>query len=254
MKQDNLDLKVSMEAYSLLAEWVKNHLPKNMIFRIGDKSITVITKGTKHTFSLVGINRELSQKAYSNLVIDHMADYKSLNFPNLPKGIYRGGAYNHILPATKEQQYNTVWQYNTIESVRGLKMLLRPEVLHMFAHHLNSSQMMCYNFFRPYLNDRGIPNENLFSLLNTVGINIPYDNNAAAKFEYEQAGDEWSGEKTNGSKGTNFDFYLKAGCTEVFFEIKYTEKEFGTYSITLAEKERHRKKYDSFYGEIVLVR
>ena len=29
--------------------------------------------------------------------------------------------------------------------------------LHPLAHHLTSSQIMCYNFFRPLINDKGIP-------------------------------------------------------------------------------------------------
>lgn len=249
MRNEDMELVVSMEAYALLAEWAKNHLLKDMNFRIGETPIKVLTRGAKHSLTLVGVDQKLSQDAYSEYVKTYLADYKSRVFPNISNGYFRGKPHSHILPCTKKNKAETVSQYNTLESVRGLKMLLRPQDLHQYAQHLNSSQMMCYNFFRPYLNDNGMPNESLFSLLNTVDINIPYDKNAVAKFEYEQTDDEWAGERTGGSKGTNFDFYLKSGQFEVFFEIKYTENGFGTFSNNEDEVERHRKKYDSFYGK-----
>jgi hypothetical protein len=63
--------------------------------------------------------------------------------------------------------------------------------------------MMCYNFFRPYIKcDKGEkiePQQELFDLIQNIGIEIEYTPNAFCSFEYVQKDNERENE------GTNFD-------------------------------------------------
>ena len=103
---------------------------------------------------------------------------------------------------------------------------------------------MCYNFFRPYIIKEGsktCPNDALIDLLSKY-IAINKCDDAECQFEYVQGG-EYEGE------GTNFDFYLKSGGTEVFFEIKYTEAGFGKCD----NDNRHEEKFKRIYAGLIEV-
>jgi len=150
-------------------------------------------------------------------------------------GLWRGKPYGHILPK----------QLIKSNFLDGIPLPPEEMNLHTDAHHLNSSQVLCYNFFRPYSDEHDLhmPKENLFILLNHFGIKIEYESNAFCAFEYEQEGD-WKGEENN------FDFYLKSGNKQCFFEIKYTENGFGHFQIEKSSNTRKKKNSDIYYPKI----
>ena len=158
------------------------------------------------------------------------------------KGMPIGGTYNykgtivahdHILKIEDGQtQLEVVKKYNVLEGVDCA--LLK---LHSKAHHLNSSQILCYNFFRPYIDENGGASQSLVDLLLNQGISI--EKGAKCTFEYEDdLGDE-----------TQFDFHIKSGETEVFFEIKYTENSFASYSKESSARTQYKERYAVQFGK-----
>lgn len=250
----NSDIKVivSREVYYDLSDWAKSNLKNDASFSIGENRMEIITRGSKYIIELIDGGKKLSQKRYLEHIKDHLTEYKKNTFPELPDGVFKRNSkthYPYILPL-KDGKIDAVKQYNTLKCIADTKtFLLTSEQLHIYAHHLNSSQMVCYNFFRPFISEEGTPTRELFSILQTVGIPVSFSDNARCFFEYEQEEREWQGERTNNSKGTNFDFYLRSGDVEIFFEIKYTEDGFGIFQKDKNELLRHQNKYDSFYSD-----
>ena len=186
---------------------------------------------------------------YKEEIIKHLVEYKENKLKVKEEGKYRGALKPHILPLDetkpkKEAREDVVKCYNLLECVRKFDFLLKDN-LHIYAHHLNSSQIMCYNFFRPFVDKE--MQEKLIKLLKDNEVDIDITQDIECRFEYENKEKEWDDEQTGNSKKTNFDFYVGAGKKEVFFEIKYTEQAFGDYK--KEEIERHRVKYRDFYKE-----
>ena len=154
------------------------------------------------------------------------------------KGMPIGGTYNykgtidahdHILKIEDGQtKCEVVKKYNVLEGI-DCDLLENP---HTYAHHLDSSQILCYNFFRPLITNDGKATAELVSLLGKYGIAIT--NNATCQFE----------KKYSIEDRTQFDFYIKDGEVEVFFEIKYTENCFGEASSSDAAKRQYKKWYE----------
>ena len=65
-------------------------------------------------------------------------------------GLYQGRPYCHILFVEDDKQ-NEAIKKNLLKGVKS-DMLAK---LHTDAHHLNSSQILCYNFFRPLITNDG---------------------------------------------------------------------------------------------------
>ena len=194
--------------------------------------------------------RKTTSKNFKDSVLCHLSKYKEKNLEIKECGIYRHNGKNipkeHILSIPKgESKEKVVKEYNVLSCLKDKKFLIEEKDLHRFAHHLNSSQMMCYNFFRPYieLEEKGKvrPNKDLIKLLGDCEFNIKTCNDAECQFEYVQ-GDEYKEE------GTNFDFYLRLGETEVFFEIKYTEEGFGKCKNDEKHEEKFKKVYQGLIG------
>lgn len=188
-----------------------------------------------------------SFKNFKKEVLKHLATYKSSTLGIVENGVfnYRGNITpeEHILPIHQgEKKVEPVKKYNVLKCLKDKKFLIEEKDLHRFAHHLNSSQLMCYNFFRPYIEIEGNktrPNDALINLLSKY-IAINQCDDAECQFEYVQ-GDEYKEE------GTNFDFYLRSGKTEVFFEIKYTEEGFGKCE----NDENHKAKFKNVYQGLI---
>ena len=156
------------------------------------------------------------------------------------KGMPIGGTYNyrgtivtrdHILKIEDGQTKRSVIEkYNVLNGVKcDLLKKLSP---HSKAHHLNSSQILCYNFFRPYIDENGGATQELVDRLLEQGISI--EKGAKCTFEYEDdLGD-----------GTQFDFHIASGETKVFFEVKYTENCFGEASSSDAAKRQYKNWYE----------
>ena len=163
-------------------------------------------------------------------------------------GSWQGkGEYDHILKFTKDKnsarskqnKYEMVCEYNILDGVDTTKF--KQKDMHSFAHHLNSSQVLCYNFFRPYIDENGGASQSLVDLL--LEQDIPIEKGAKCTFEYTDNLDKME-EK---DKPTEFDFHIIGGDVEVFFEIKYTEDYFGD-----AEKnDNHKEKYELVYKSLL---
>lgn len=100
-------------------------------------------------------------------------------------GFWRGkGPYNHIIgnPKSKSQeQIDIINKHILLPNVPKIEHDIH---LHTNAHHLNSSQIMCYNFFRPMMNEKYIPNDKLVDLISSL-IDTPIEKTGAlCAFEY----------------------------------------------------------------------
>lgn len=160
-------------------------------------------------------------------------------FDNPDPGLFRGhGPYDHIIsnPKDSKDRERIVNEFLLLPDVPKIQ---GENKLHPDAHHMNSSQIMCYNFFRPLLKEYNKntkdykPSDALVDLVGKI-MDTPLENkNSSCKFEYIQPNTDT----------TNFDFYLKCGDVEVFFEIKYTEKEFAKKKITPESELQYEKVY-----------
>jgi len=165
-------------------------------------------------------------------VIEHLC---KLNISEKIIRIYKGHEhdYYHILPDNKSK-FNILLKYR--DSFYS-SVYCKSIQFHKDFSHLNSSQALCINFFYPLLIENSLD-----IILNILGIegNVDYNNTCFEKIsELEQSS----------SKKTNFDFFIKTNSgINIYFEIKYTENEFGT-----AEKNQgHSEKYEKTYKKLLL--
>lgn len=168
-------------------------------------------------------NTELKSK-----IFNHLSDYKANILKIAGNGEYRGKRYSHILP--KEQlESNFLKGVNIPSDIH----------LHMYAHHLNSSQVMCINFFQP-LTCKEKGKELLLAILAKAGaINLP------TKAEIEEVTFE---KVFCAEENTNFDFYVKLVTGEqVFIEIKYTEDGFGKIHPDKNNPTKYQDKWENVY-------
>lgn len=115
--------------------------------------------------------------------------------------------------------------------------------LHQYAHHLNSSQQLCMKFFSELIdNDLCATEKMVMFIKNALGIDIHVG--AKCTFEYAEKFDPYlfdvdkDGNLIKGYEGTSFDFHIKDGSTEIYFEIKFTEDGFKKEK----EDPRHKAK------------
>ncbi|MDR0854018.1 MAG: hypothetical protein LBN34_06585 [Clostridiales Family XIII bacterium] len=175
-------------------------------------------------------------------VLDNFANYlrKYPKASRVGAGTYnhRGEIkpYSHIL-ADKNNAKNIgdnficATDYQTIASSRLH--------FHRLAHHLNSSQIMCMNFFIKLI-DSDQHKDYLLTLISTR-LHIPTEGKTIKDcfFEYEPCSKE----------KTNFDFYVRlSDGTEIFWEIKYTEKDFAKISKTARKQKNYKDKFSDIYA------
>jgi len=172
---------------------------------------------------------------FRNRILTHLKEYKKNNYPNIQDGTFRDKPYEHILPKTYQEN-------NFLETYRNhiLKSNLYDiSKLHIYFNHLNSSQAMCFNFFFPLYYER-----KLELVTNFLGI-------ANEKVNYETVCFEKDGKDGDHKKRrpTSFDFYFKTESEkEFFFEIKYTENEFGKAK----DDNEHKEKFEEIYSKYLL--
>lgn len=179
-------------------------------------------------------------KKFSEIRKELLTEYAETH--QLPVGgtyTYRGKQYEygHILKFAKGKRIEAIEKYNLLSGLR-FDGFISAEKVHRYAHHLNSSQVLCYNFFRPMLNDDHTSKQKLVALLKEQGIHI--SENAKCDFEY----DDYMDFK---EERTEFDFHVADGDTEVFFEIKYIEDGFGGAKTD----PRHREKFNGTYSDML---
>jgi hypothetical protein len=163
-------------------------------------------------------------------VIEHLGKYKKEVLEIEEKGIFiyrkRKIPLHHILPK-KDIEHNIILPYQEeFNKLReeGLK-------LHRYFHHLNSSQALCINLFLPLILDK-----RLDIVLDVLGI----ENNKVINSCFEKESElEKVGLK---DRKTNFDFFIECS-KKIFFEIKYTEREFGKAKKDGSHKEKFIKTY-----------
>lgn len=162
---------------------------------------------------------------FSEVVKNHLSDYKKEELGVYENGVWKRNdrPYPHILPPD-------LWEFNLLENYRqDLANYIEEKNIHLHQdfHHLNSSQAVCLNFFYPLIAERKI--DMLLEVL---------------ELENEIA-EDWAFEKILFPKeGTTFDFYLKLQSgKQIFFEIKYSEQEFGK----VKSIGKYRRKYEEFY-------
>ncbi len=163
----------------------------------------------------------MAHAGFAEKAIKHLVSspkFKGLNFD----GTFRGSPtrIKHILK-NKEDIYKLLFckSLRNIQVCANLFNATKPK-FHQYAHHVNSSQIFCINVFGPLmiLDDSY---ESLRKLLAEMGVKFksPIE---SAQFEYTP--------ETKCDR-TQFDFYVKtAKEEEAFFEIKYSERGFGTPS------------------------
>lgn len=145
--------------------------------------------------------------------------------------------YPHIvdipLKASKRQKENIIKSIIREDSVVP-DLYTSP---HMYAHHLNSSQVVCYEFFRPLISADKQILPRMQECLSRMG--LPQE-----KFDEGHAEFEWI---PYPKENTNFDFYVQSNNVKAFFEIKYTERGFGPCK----NDEEHRKKFKDIYEPMI---
>lgn len=200
-----------------------NNTPENLIL-LTRKQHNLIHCNIK--IKKENVIKELKKYNYCTLIL-HLSNYKAsvLNTPEQMN--YRGKKYRHILPEEKRM-------LNLIDS--GYKDSLEKYIteskikLHRDFSHLNSSQALCLNLFYPLMKDHSLQFVNNNISLSAIG-----------EFEHtEEASFEVSGEYTN------FDFFINDSNTKYFFEIKYTESNFGSID-TGNPIEAYQTKYKNNY-------
>lgn len=176
----------------------------------------------------------------------HLTEYKNNTLGVKDCGTYRNRKYGHILP-NEFKMLNIGLPLSTYQLEGSLLNLHGcPAIkLHMDWHHMNSSQILCIAYFYSFIN-----NKNKLQKLVTDVLKINSEV-SSAEFEYIT------------SDGSNIDFvvHLKNGGT-VFFEIKYTEREFGIATSKTADYKDIKNKfhptvhisYESYLKNYQLVR
>lgn len=172
---------------------------------------------------------------YRDSICEHLSDYKNKVLGIIEDGIfmYRGEEKlkSHILPL-KNQKLNILPEYRKSFFGSDYSKIN----FHRYFHHLNSSQAMCINLFYPLIAD-----EKLSQITEYLEINA--GTGLIAQFEKES-------ELEDAARRTNFDFHLKCSapnCSDIFFEVKFTENGFGKAK----PDDEHKKKFKETYLPLV---
>lgn len=179
----------------------------------------------------------LDLRDFQTKIKEHLGEYKknTLNISENGTFNYKGEdlPYEHILSKNKKE-LNIIEKYRT----DFFKSDYNNINLHRYFHHLNSSQAMCINFFYPLIKEHLL--ESILNIMDIKG-EINYNSNNIC-FE------KGSELETNAKRKTNFDFYIKlTSGIKIYFEIKYTENEFGK----VKHDEEHKNKFNDIYMPLI---
>jgi hypothetical protein len=180
-------------------------------------------------------NKEIM--SYAEKIKEYLKTYKQQNFKNIVDGIFKGNgeSYPHILPEN-EKTLNLLEKYR--DDFLKYKDKDSEFKFHPCFHHLNSSQAMCINFFYPLIQENKL--EFILKQLGLEQARVDYD---SAKFEKKSDIEE---KKNKGYRATTFDFYFETKSDKkLYFEIKYTEREFAKAK----HDDDHKAKYEKVYKE-----
>lgn len=170
------------------------------------------------------------QEKVKNTLASYRKERLGIEKPGFFK--YRGQILpkEHILP-TEFKKDNIIQNYRDSFFSSASSQIN----FHKYFHHLNSSQALCINFFFPLMQDDKL--DLILELLQ-----LPKRTIAGAHFEKE------SELENNAGRRTNFDFYMKlSDNVKIYFEIKYSETEFGKAK----NDDAHRDKYSKTYHPLL---
>lgn len=150
-------------------------------------------------------------------------------------GLWHGRTYPHIC---KELRDNFIDGKGTLKG----KLFGKAIKFHEGATHLNSSQVLCINYFNKFF-ENGQSEELLLQILRDAGLDISNGEMIQdATLEYEP----------DRKERTNFDFFLKlTSGRHISFEVKYTESEFGGISPDRKHPEKYTEKWKHIYLPMV---
>ena len=161
----------------------------------------------------------------------HLSKYKEIHFPKLENGIWKNNKkpYSHILP--ESNKFDNLLEPYKIELENYISnSKIKP---HSDFHHLNSSQAMCLNFFFPLFTENKL--ELVTEFLGFKNEKVNYES-----VRFEKDGLEI---KFGSRRPTSFDFYFKTiSNKEFYFEIKYTEGEFGKAKLDIDKLNKYYSK------------
>lgn len=175
---------------------------------------------------------------YLDEIKQNLSQYKSSNFPYLKDGIWKGNKkeYSHILP--EDEKYCNLLPVYRDDLVKYLE--IQKVKLHIDFHHLNSSQAMCFNFFYPLIKECKL--EAITDFLGFKNEKVVYN---TACFEKNGL------EAKFGRRPTSFDFFFQTeGGLKIYFEIKYTEYDFGKVKSDKEHKDKFVEIYSKFLDPI----
>lgn len=167
----------------------------------------------------------MNYNEFKKTTLKHLSEYKVTILKIKEDYKFKNKMYTHILQ--KENIDKNFFSHVKIPN--DIK-------LHMYANHLNSSQVMCINFFEPLIRDE-IGKVLLLNILEKCGVISVEEIDTVEEAVFEKIIDN--------REKTNFDFYLRlSNGKQIFFEIKYTENGFGRINKNV---ERYRKKWNNIY-------
>ena len=162
---------------------------------------------------------------FDNRIKEHLASYKvnTLNIAENGTWWKNDKQYQHILPKSK-------YVKNVIDKgfQKELLSLISAKDLHLGFHHLNSSQALALNLFGPLIFTNNL------SLIGNI-LKIDISDNDKSKFEFIE----------NLNENTNFDYFIKGKSINIYFEVKYTENNFGNAK----DDNEHQEKYFRLYKD-----
>ncbi|WP_313019270.1 PGN_0703 family putative restriction endonuclease [Acetoanaerobium noterae] len=172
------------------------------------------------------MSKKQSYNDFKKRVVYQLGKYKMEKFPEIPDGCYNSISLNYVLPKSNLKDNLMPGVFKNDDAIK----------YHRYANHLNSSQMMCINFFYPIRNDKI-----LVKLLNRY-LDLKLDDSTRIiKSEFEYTPD--------GQTRTNFDFYLElSNGMKFYMEIKYTENGFGSVSFDSNYPDRYEREWSKFYS------
>ena len=137
----------------------------------------------------------------------------------------------HVPSLRDMTQLDAIKEYCLLEQVRDLPFTI--EKLGENAHHIDSTQIMCYNFFRIFQDDL-LAITSFFQLFNDLKI----DEIKKCAFSYEDHKDLFMG--LTGE--TNFDFYAGNDVDNIYIDTKYLESSYGACQ----NDGKHNAKYELY--------
>ncbi|WP_055448542.1 PGN_0703 family putative restriction endonuclease [Lacinutrix mariniflava] len=177
--------------------------------------------------------------SYKDEIKKHLIAYKKTAFTDFKHGFWMRSKPPKELEYAfrKKDETNNDEDENIISFYQKQFIESRFSVVkrHMCFHHMNSSQAMCFNFFYPLYKENCLE-----TITEYLGFKDEKVIEKTVLFEKLSTIDS-----KKGHRPTNFDFYFETESgKKFFFEIKYTEYEFGK----AADDKGHNNKFENVYN------